>query len=212
MMGPSSMRCSRLAVVTVAMLLAFGVAAVAQGPTFKLGRTPTEQELRPADAAIGPDGQGLPPGSGAAKAGATIYIARGCAKCHGPTGSEGPGPRLLGPPGGNTNLGIASNPFAPLIWSYINQMMPLDQQHQHVSLRSFSSSVWAARPTPCCLSPDEVYSLTAYLLYLGGIIQEGDVMDADSLPQVRMPNRDAYAPPPFLDSEWKPGLRQAQVK
>ncbi len=215
MMGPSSTRCSRLAVAVMAAVtvpLVYGVTAVAQGPTFKLGRTPTEQELRPSDAAVGPDGQGLPAGSGTAKAGATIYNARGCAKCHGPTGSEGPGPRLLGPPGGNTNLGIASNPFAPLIWSYINQMMPLDQQHQHVSLRRFSSSVWAARPTPCCLSADEVYSLTAYLLYLGGIVQEDDVMDADSLPQVRMPNRDAYAPPPFADSEWKPGLRQSQVK
>ena len=207
MMGPSSMRCSLL---VVAMVLAYGVAAVAQGPTFKLGRTPTEQELRPTDAAVGPDGKGLPPGSGTAEAGATIYVARGCAKCHGPTGTEGPGPRLLGPPGGNTPRGIASNPFAPLIWSYINQMMPLDQQHQHVSLRRFSSSVWATSPTPGCLSPDEVYNLTAYLLYRGGIIQEGDVMDADSLPQVRMPNRDSYAAPPF--SEWKPGRRQAQIK
>ena len=108
MMGPSSMRCSLL---VVAMVLAYGVAAVAQGPTFKLGRTPTEQELRPTDAAVGPDGKGLPPGSGTAEAGATIYVARGCAKCHGPTGTEGPGPRLLGPPGGNTPRGIASNPL-----------------------------------------------------------------------------------------------------
>ncbi len=205
MMGPSSMRCSLLA---VAMVLAYGVAAVAQGPTFKLGRTPTEQELRPADAAIGPDGKGLPPGSGTAKAGATIFVARGCAKCHGPTGTEGPNSRLVGRPG--STGGIAAHAFAPLIWSYINQMMPLDQQHEHVSLRRFSSSVWATSPTPCCLSPNEVYSLTAYLLYRGGIIQEGDVMDADSLPQVRMPNRDSYAAPPF--SEWKPGLRQAQIK
>ena len=89
-------------------------------------------------------------------------------------------------------------------------MMPLDLQHEHVSLRRFSNSRWTTSPTPCCLSPDEVYSLTAYLLYRGGIIQEGDVMDADSLPQVRMPNRDSYAAPPFL--EWKPGLRQAQIK
>ena len=207
MMGLSSMRCSRL---VVAMMLAYGVSAVAQGPTFKLGRAPTEQELRPADAAIGPDGQGLPPGSGTAKEGATIYIARGCAGCHGPTGTEGPAQRLLGPPGGDTYLGIASYPFAPLIWSYINQMMPLDQQVRHVSLRRFSSSVWTDLPAPCCLTSDEVYSLTGYLLYRSGIIQEGDVMDADSLPQVRMPNRDAYAPPPF--SEWKPGMRQTHVK
>ena len=60
------------------------------------------------------------------------------------------------------------------------------------------------------LTPDEVYRLTAYVLYRNDIIQEDDVMDAKSLPQVRMPKRDAYVPPPF--SEWKPGLRQAQQK
>ena len=55
------------------------------------------------------------------------------------------------------------------------------------------------------LTPDEVYSLTAYLLHRNGIIKEGDVMDAQSLPKVQMPNRDGYVPPPF--TEWKPGLR-----
>ena len=107
-------------------------------------------------------------------------------------------------------MGITGYPFAPLVWSYINQMMPLPQQHQHVNLRRFSNSVYARSPTPCCLNSDEVYSLTAYLLFRGGIIQEDDVMDAGSLSQVRMPNRDSYAPPPF--STWTPGLRQAHVK
>ena len=96
MMGLSSMRCSPLA---VAMMLAYPVAAEAQGPTFKLGRTPTERELRPADAAIGPDGKGLPPGRGTAKEGAITFRARGCSRCHGSTGTEGPGPRLVGSPG-----------------------------------------------------------------------------------------------------------------
>jgi cytochrome c len=53
------------------------------------------------------------------------------------------------------------------------------------------------------LTSDEVYSLTAYLLYRNGITQEGDVMDAKSLPQVQMPGRDTHVPPPF--SEWKLG-------
>jgi cytochrome c len=74
-------------------------------------------------------------------------------------------------------------PFAPLLWSWINVAMPLGQEG--------------------ILTPDEVYSLTAYLLHRNGVIQEEDVMDAKSLPLVRMPNREGYVPPP--SSEWKPG-------
>ena len=128
MTGSFSMRCSLIA---LALILVHGV-AVAQGPTFKLGTTPTEGELRPADAAIGPDGEGLLPGRGTAKEGAMTYRGRGCAKCHGSTGTEGPGPELVGPQGEYD--GIASYPFATMIWSYINQMMPLDLQMQHAKL------------------------------------------------------------------------------
>ena len=206
MMGPFVVRCSLIA---VAMMLAYGVVAVAQGPTFNVGRTPTEEERQPVDAAVGPDGQGLPPGRGTAKEGATVFAQRGCAKCHGTAGRGSPGPSLVGANG----RGIGS-PFAPLIWNSINQMMPLDLMQQYVSMWRFSSSEWPQKtvgPAPCCLSADEVYSLTAYVLHRSGIIEENSVMDADSLPQVRMPNRDAFNPPPFLDSEWKTGLRQAQV-
>ncbi len=201
---------SRLTVA--AMILVCGGAVAAQEPTYNLGRTPTEDELHPADAAIGPDGEGLPRGRGTAKEGAIVWLARGCASCHGSTGREGPGPRLLErTPGGRyPKIADLQHPFAPLIWSYINQMMPLDAQHEHVDMRRFSSSVWTKEPAPCCLTPDEVYSLTAYLLFRSGIIEEDAVMDAESLPAVRMPNRDSYVPPPF--SEWKPGMRQRQVK
>ena len=209
MREPSSTRCS---LIVAAMILAVGVVATAQGPTYQLGRAPTDEELHPADAAIGPDGEGLPRGRGSAKEGATVWIARGCASCHGSTGLEGPGPRLLERTSGGRYPRIANtqHPFAPLIWSYINQMMPLDAQIEHVNMRRFTSSVWTEAPAPCCLTPDEVYSLTAYLLFRIGIIEEDAVMDAQSLPQVRMPNRDSYVPPPF--SEWKPGMRQAEVK
>ena len=58
MTGRSSMRYSRLLVLAV--ILACGIVAEAQGPTYNLGRTPTEEELQPWDAAIGIDGKGLP--------------------------------------------------------------------------------------------------------------------------------------------------------
>jgi cytochrome c len=183
---------------------ALGASAVAQGPTYKLGRPATHEELNQPDAAVGPDGQGLPPGSGSPAQGAVTYAARGCGRCHGPTLKEGPAPNLVGPrrtgPGMATagheeegnwpGRGIANFPFAPLIFSVIRQAMPLDRQGY--------------------LTADEVYGLTAFLLHRNGIIQEEDVMDAKSLPQVRMPARDNYVPPPF--SEWKPGMRRSSAK
>jgi len=56
------------------------------------------------------------------------------------------------------------------------------------------------------LTADEVYALTAYLLYINDVIPEDEVLDAQSLPKVKMPNRDAFAPLP----EWKPGMPRLQ--
>lgn len=203
MTGASSMRCSLL---VVPLILTFGGAIVAQAPTYKLGRTPTEQEL---PVSVGPDGQGLPPGSGTASQGAAVYLAK-CAKCHGATGSEGPGPMLVGTqPGARVVSGsmVDGTPFAPIIWNNINRMMPVDLRDQAIVY-----SVQGPSPRPCCLTADEVYGLTAYLLYRNGIIEEDDVMDRTSLSRVQMPARERYTPPPYLSSEWKPGMRKELVK
>ena len=172
-------------------------------PHYNLGRPPTEQELRPADALIRAKWRRTPTWERHRQARCDVYLTRGCAGCHGSTGTEGPAPRLVGltPFAGADEAASHAEsrggrevrrgarhlnwPFAPLLWSWINVGMPLNQ-HGY-------------------LTPDEVYSLTAYILYRNGIIQEGDKMDADTLPRVEMPNRKAYVPPPF--SEWKPGLR-----
>ena len=209
MPGKFAMRCSLL---VSAAVVAWVVVAAAQGPTYKLGRPPTEFELYPRDAHIAPNGEGLPPGHGTAKQGATVYLARGCGACHGPTGEEGPGPYLAGPqqfarsssgrlpapreatathddhgevPSGA--WGVQKFKTAPLLWSWINLAMPLEKLGYIV------------------LTPDEVYSLAAYILYRNDMIRESDVMDAKTLPQVKMPFRDEY--PPFPYKEWKPGLR-----
>ena len=199
----SSMRCSRL---VLPLMLTSGVVMMAQAPTFNLGRTPTEKELQSPDLSVGPDGQGLPGGSGTAKQGATVYLARNCGTCHGSTGAEGPGPRLVG-----KGSGVEASLFATPIWNNINLMMPLDRQQQHVKA-SVATEWLGGAPAPCCLSSDEVYSLTAYLLYRNGIIPEDAVMDAKTLPLVQMPHRDQYSPPPYINSEWKPGMRKALVK
>jgi hypothetical protein len=57
------------------------------------------------------------------------------------------------------------------------------------------------------LRPDEVYALTAFLLYRNGVIQEDDVMDARSLPKVAMPNRNGFALP---SEPWKHGVPRLQ--
>jgi cytochrome c len=169
-----------LAVVGIGVLVivAWALPAAAQLPTFGMGRAPTAGEVKAWDVTIPPDGKGLPPGSGTAALGKPIYVER-CASCHGDRGEDAKYGRLVGGRGTlNTDkplLTIGSFwPYATTLWSYINRAQPLDE--------------------PGSLTADQVYAVTAYLLYLNGIIGETDVLDARALPQVRMPNRDGFVP------------------
>ena len=149
-----------------------------------LGRPLTAAEER--DRIIGPDGADLPPGSGNAAEGAIVFERRGCSICHGPTGEEGPSISLVG---GDvttrTNYWpIRHWPFAPSIWDYIRRVMPYDR--------------------PGILSDDETYAVTAYLLYRNDIISEEAVMDAESLPRIRMPSHGDYVMP----GTWTPETRR----
>ena len=148
-----------------------------------LGHPIEKDELEAWDISIAPDGDGLPPGSGSATQGALLWSPRGCADCHGPNGQEGPAPILV--EGTAARSRIKRFPFAPPIWDFIRRAMPYDR--------------------PGRLSNDEVYALTAFLLFRNGIIQDTDIMDAKSLSSVRMPYRADYSPPP----PWKPGSRRA---
>ena len=148
---------------------------IAPGTT-GIGRPATEQDIRAVDFDARPDGQGLPPGGGTATQGREIYAAR-CAGCHGEMGEGLTGyPRLIGTVPyrvGETPISTGNFwPFAPPIWEYIYRAMPWD--------------------APQTLSADEVYALTAWVLAEHGIIGENDRMDDRTLPQVTMPNRDAY--------------------
>jgi len=48
--------------------------------------------------------------------------------------------------------------------------------------------------SPQSLTADQVYALSAYLLFINGIIDESHTLDAQSLPLVRMPNRQGFKP------------------
>jgi cytochrome c len=173
-----------LKVLPLALLL--GVPLLAQSPTYGVGRTPTAEEVRAWDISIGPTGEELPPGRGTAKEGERFYRAKGCAGCHGAGGMGGNAPTLKSKAGPNVELWSRGrilplrSPFATTVWDYINRAMPLDEEGT--------------------LTASEVYALTAYLLFINGVIPEDQVLDAQSLPKVKMPIGDNYASLP----EWKP--------
>lgn len=171
-MGLLTMRYFPKLIVPVIALATYA-AALAQGPTYNLGRTPTVEESRTCCIPITPDGQGLPPGSGTTQQGAPIY-AQKCAACHGATGREGPWDVLVA----EGTAALRGRMFATTIWDFINRYMP-----------PVKGTDWNQGGL---LSPDEVYALTAFLLYQNRIIQETEVMDAQSLPKVEMPERDTF--------------------
>jgi cytochrome c len=166
------------------VLLACGT-AMAQLPTYKVGRPPTAEELRTWDNLVGPDGKELPVGKGTAQEGGVIFAAR-CAVCHGKDGAgQFPFARLTGGVGTlNSAHPIktpASNmPYPTTLFDFINRAMP-------------------AWPMPRDLTPDNVYALTAFILAKSGIIKDTDVMDKNSLVEVQMPNRHGFYPDPPQD-------------
>ncbi len=171
-MGLWTMHCFLKLIVPVIALATYA-AALAQGPTYNLGRSSTAEERRTCCIPITPDGQGLPPGSGTAEQGVPIF-AQKCAACHGVTGREGPWKVLVG----EGTEALRGRLFATTIWDFINRYMP-----------PVKRTAWNQGGL---LSPDEVYALTAFLLYQNRIIQETEIMDAQSLPKVQMPERDTF--------------------
>jgi hypothetical protein len=87
-MGPLTTRSSLNALGAI-IVSAAAITALAQGPSYNLGRAPSAEESQACCLPISLDGTGLPPGSGTARQGAPIF-AQKCASCHGATGREGP--------------------------------------------------------------------------------------------------------------------------
>ena len=177
-------RCSRLLTATLA--LSTCVTTLAQGPTYQLGRVPSPEEIKARDIAISPDGKELPPGRGTAVDGAVVYTQK-CAACHGPNATGSALHRGLVPLGNAKPVKIPFSlvPYATTVWDFINRAMP--------------------QTRPGSLTPDEVYAVTAYVLYRNDVIKETDVLDATSLPKVRMPNRENFLP---AQPEWNPKAKR----
>ena len=161
------------ALVIVVTLALFAGALYAQAP--KLGKPISAADLSDWDINILPDGTGLPPGSGTPEDGARVYAAK-CAVCHGPEAKGGANARLVG---GEPIKNFESEktianfwPYSTTLFDYIRRAMPYRQ--------------------PRSLTNEEVYALTAYILSLNKLIGEHDTMNAQTLPKVRMPNRDGF--------------------
>ncbi|CAI4031735.1 MULTISPECIES: c-type cytochrome [Nitrospira] len=158
---------------------------MAEEARYGFGQPATEADIKAWNIDITPTGEGLPPGRGTVRQGAAVYSNK-CAACHGPTGTEGPKDRLVG---GHGSLAtehpvktIGSYwPYATTLYDYIFRAMPFT--------------------APQSLTADEVYSLVAWLLHQNGIIPATMVVDAQTLPNVTMPNRDGFVADPRPDVE-----------
>ncbi len=152
------------------------------GGPYGIGSTASPADIAAWDIEIDAKGNGLPGGAGTAAQGEPIYRAR-CQACHGAnlegvkqTGGE----PLVGGRGtltsGNPLKTVESYwPFATTLYDFINRAMPFDK--------------------PGSLKPGEIYSVVAFILAKAEIIGADEEMNAHTLPQVRMPNRDGF----FLD-------------
>ena len=150
--------------------------ALAQSP--RLGKPIPEADVAAWDISATPDGTGLPPGSGTPAQGAKIYVEK-CIACHGENGTGKPYAALVG--GAPLTNGIDTPKtianfwgYSTIVFDFVRRAMPFQQ--------------------PRTLTDDEVYALTAYILALNKIIGEKDVMNAETLPKVKMPNRDGFMP------------------
>ena len=164
-----------LAFLAAGLALAIPMTSAAQrGPG--LGKPASAATVAAADLSIAPNGAGLPPGSGTVARGAEVYGQK-CQSCHGASGAGGSFDRLTGGIGtlaGADRIKTVASfwPHATTLFDYVRRAMPPQ--------------------APQSLSDEEVYAVVAYLLSIDGIVPKDAVMDARTLPQVRMPNREGF--------------------
>jgi cytochrome c len=161
------------------MIVAVPAVTAAQSP--QLGQPIAPADIAPWDISIAPDGAGLPPGRGTATQGEAVYIAQ-CQACHGEKGIGRPNDALVGGRGslapGKPPLKTVGSywPYATTLFDYIRRAMPFQESKS--------------------LTSDQVYAVAAYILHLNEIVGKDDVLDAETLPKIKMPNRDGFVPFP----------------
>lgn len=161
-------------------------AAQGYGGPYDFGSTPTEAEIAAVDIDVMPDGRGLPPGSGSHAQGRQIY-AQTCASCHGEdlqgVPETGGGP-LIGGRGslasGKPKKTVESYwPYSTILFDYTRRAMPFDK--------------------PGSLTDQQVYDVVAFILAEADLVEEDQMVDAQSLAAIEMPNREGFIPDPRPD-------------
>ncbi len=163
--------------LTLFVALACGSAAVAADSPH-LGKPITDADIKAWDISVLPDGTNLPPGSGTAAQGAKVFVDHGCNQCHGEGGKGGSSNMLVGNPP-LTKDGITSNKTIANFWAYPTTLFDYIRR----------AMPW---PTPHTLTDDEVYAVCAYLFAANNLIPQDEVMNAQTLPKVKMPNHDNF--------------------
>lgn len=177
-----SMRETAGAAAMLLALLSWAGIAAAEG-NHGIGRLATSDEIARWDIDVRIDGEGLPAGSGTVADGQHLYRER-CMACHGDCGQGGPMDRLAG---GRSTLASGTPvrtvgsywPYATTLFDYVRRAMPFN--------------------APQSLTPDELYAVTAYILFLNDIVPEGTRLDASNLAAIRMPNRHGFTNDPRPD-------------
>lgn len=166
--------------------LCLTVAGAQESPFGDIGATPSQAEINDLDISIMPDGDGLPPGQGTARQGEPIYQTK-CVMCHGPNLEGRRDYRVGRLAGGAGTIGTENavksfgsfNPVSTTLFDYIRRAMPRFEEGT--------------------LTNNEVYALSAYILYKSGLVGQDEVMNADTLAEVEMPNRNGFIPPALDD-------------
>jgi cytochrome c len=166
---------TRKALFAAVLALAAAPASAADRPG--LGKPISEAEIKAWDITVFPDGTNLPPGSGTAAQGAKIYAEK-CEACHGKDGKGGPNVPLVGKPPLDR---IEAPKTIANFWAHATTIFDMTKR----------AMPWTA---PRTLTDDEVYALCAYILALNKLIGDDEVMNAQALPKVKMPNAGNHTP------------------
>jgi cytochrome c len=166
----------RIACVALALAAMLAACAFCAAETYGIGRQATTQEIAGWDIDVSPNGAGLPAGRGNVGQGEAIYAEK-CASCHGAHGEGKPMVVLVGGIGTIAEAKPIQTvgsfwPYATTLFDYVRRAMPLN--------------------APQSLTADEVYAVSAYVLFLDGIVPREATLDAHNLAAIAMPNRDGF--------------------
>ena len=152
-----------------------GSSALAE--SYGLGRVALPEEIAAWDVDVRPDGQGLPIGSGSVADGEVLFTDN-CSVCHG-VFAEGVDnwPELAG---GEDTLAdedpvktVGSYwPHLSTVWDYVHRSMPFGNAQS--------------------LSDDDVYAITAYILYSNYLVEDDFVLSNENFLDVAMPNAEGF--------------------